>query len=231
MSTPSATGSSNITLWERLWRGSGISFVIPAIIAYFVAGPMPEAGASASALVSYYDGDSARILIATVIFGFATLNLLWFVAAIKSALRDAGRGGWGTAATIAGTVSGSMFFVILALGAALAHSVAGSGSNAFTSGLNDVIWACIVLSSFPRAMLVMAPTFGLWRAGRISNAMFSAGVAALILVLLGGTTWASGGFWAPDGVYSRIISPVIFLVSMVAFSSVLARSPSTHDEW
>jgi hypothetical protein len=46
-----------------------------------------------------------------------------------------------------------------------------------------------VLTSFPRAMLIMAAAFGLWRARLISNALFAAGVAAVVLVLLCGTTW------------------------------------------
>jgi hypothetical protein len=60
--------------------------------------------------------------------------------------------------------------------------------------------------SFPAAMLIMAETFGLWRAGVISNALFWAGLAAVVLVLLGGTTRSSHGIWAPDGAYSRFIS-------------------------
>ncbi len=55
-------------------------------------------------------------------------------------------------------------------------------------------------------MLIMSGAFGFWRAGLISNALFAAGVAAVVLVLLGGTTWLDGGFWAPDGAYSRFVS-------------------------
>jgi hypothetical protein len=77
-------------------------------------------------------------------------------------------------------------------------------------------------------MLIMAGSFGLWRAGIISNALFSAGVAALVLVLLGGTTWASDGFWAPDGAYLRFISPIIALAWITVISGLLTtRSPST----
>jgi len=47
----------------------------------------------------------------------------------------------------------------------------------------------------------------------ISNALFAGGIAAVVLVLLGGTTWLSGGFWAPDGVYSRFVSPATGLVA------------------
>jgi hypothetical protein len=77
----------------------------------------------------------------------------------------------------------------------------------------------------------MAPTFGFWRAGLISSALFAVGVAAVVLVLLGGTTWLSGGFWAADGVYSRFVSPIIGLVWAVVLSRVVARSPATRAGW
>ena len=218
---------SNVN-WERVWRMNGINFVLFFVIAYIIYGNQPKVGASADKLVSFYDGDRTRILIATVIFGLAVLNLLWFAAALTSTLRDAGRGGWGTAATAASAALGVVLFVLMTVGAALAYSIAGSGNNQITSGLNDFSWVLIVIASFPSAMLIMAGTFGLWRAGIISNALFSAGVAAVVLVLLGGTTWASSGFWAPDGAYSRFISPIIGLAWVVVISWLLvSRAPST----
>jgi hypothetical protein len=218
---------SNVN-WERLWRSSGINFVVFFIIAYVIYGDQPKVGASAGKLVSFYDGDRTRILIATVIFGLAVLNLLWFAAAIASTLRDAGQGGWGAAATASSAALAAVFFLLITVGAALAYSIAGSGNNAVTSGLNDLTWACVVIVSFPAAMLIMAGTFGLWRAGIISNALFWAGVAAVVLVLLGGTTWASDGFWAPGGAYSRFISPIIGLAWITVISGLLVtRGPST----
>jgi hypothetical protein len=214
--------------WERLWRSSGINFVVFFIIAYVVYGNQPKVGASAEKLVSFYDGDRTRILISTVIFGLAVLNLLWFAAAITSTLRDAGQGGWGAAATAASAALGALFFLLIIVGAALAYSIAGSGNDTLTAGLNDLSWVCIVIVSFPAAMLIMAGSFGLWRAGIISSALFSVGVAAVVLVLLGGTTWASNGFWAPDGAYSRFISPIIGLAWVAIISGLLVmRAPST----
>src|SRR6202048_3090818 len=185
--------------WERLWRMSGINFDIFFIIAYLIYGYQPRVGASADALVAFYDGDRTRILIAAVISGLAVLNLLWFAAAVRTTLADAGQDGWGAAATASSAAVGGLFLLLITVVAALAYSIAGSGNHALTSALNDFVWACVVMSSFPRAMLIMAGTFGLWRAGLISNALFAAGVAAVVLVLLGGTTGRGGGFWGPDG--------------------------------
>jgi magnesium-transporting ATPase (P-type) len=230
--TSSTSVNTTRVFWERLWRQSGINFVVFFIIAYVIYGYQPQLGASADALVAFYDGHRTRILIAAVISGMAVLNLLWFAAAIRTTLADAGQDGWGAAATASSTAVGALFLLLITVAAALAYSIAGSGNATLTSGLNDFAWACVVLTSFPRAMLIMAGTFGLWRARLISNALFAAGVAAVVLVLLGGTTWMSGGFWAPDGAYSRYVSPVIGLVWVLAVSRILlARSPATRAGW
>jgi hypothetical protein len=234
MSASSTAGRASSTsvyssgvFWERLWRSAGIQSLGLFIIGYVIYGYQPHVGASADALAAFYDGDRTRILIAAVFFGLSILNLLWFAAALRTTLADAGQDGWGAAATASSAAVGVLFLLLITVGAALAYSIAGSGNNTFTSGLNDFLWASVVLSSFPRAMLTMSGAFGLWRARLISNALFAAGVAAVVLTLLGGTTWLSGGFWAPDGVYSRFVSPIIGVLWIVVVSRVLlTRSPA-----
>ena len=217
--------------WEGLWRQSGISFVAFAIIAYVLYGYQPQVGAPADALAAFYGGHRTRILIAAAFSGLNVLNLMWFAAALRTTLADAGQDGWGAAAIASSTALGALFLLFLTVSAALAFSIAGSGNQPLTSGLNDFAWVLVVLTSFPRAMLIMAGSFGLWRAGLISNGLFAAGVAAVVLALLGGTTWISG-FWAPDGAYSRFISPIIGLAWVVVVSRVLlTRTPATCAGW
>jgi len=230
------TSSSSIyatpAFWERLWRTAGIQSVFCFIVGYFAYGSQPQLGASPDALTAFYSGSANRILIAAVFYGLAVLNLMWFSAAVRTTLADAGCDGWGAAATASSAALGGLFFLLVALVAVLAYSIAGSGNHALTSGLNDFVWAGFVLTSFPRAMLIMSSAFGLWRAGQISNAVFAAGVAAVVLVLLGGTTWLSGSLWAPDGVYSRLVSPAIGVVwSLVVSAVLLRRSPATRAAW
>jgi hypothetical protein len=140
----------------------------------------------------------------------------------------AGHAGWGGAATASSAALAAVLFARITVNAALAYSIAGSGNDTITSGLNELAWAFLVMASFPAAMLIMAGTFGLWRAGIVSDALFWAGVIAVVLVLLGGTTWASDGIWAPDGAYSRFISPTVALAWTVVVSGLLfTRRPST----
>ena len=227
-SSPSMYGSA---FWELLWRASGIGAVVFAIIAWFIYGSQPHTGAPADALVAFYQGERTRILIGAIVAGFATLNLMWFAAAIRITLADAGKDGWGAAATASSAAVGGLFVLLIAASATLAYSTA-AGNQAFTSGLNDFGWGCWVVSSFPRAMLIMSGTLGLWRAGLISNGLFSAGLAALVLVLLGGTTWLSDGFWSPYGAYSRFISPIIGLVWILVVSRILlTRIPNARAGW
>jgi hypothetical protein len=214
--------------WQRVWRGAGIQFLVLFVIAGFFRGMQPKIGASADTLASYYDGDSTRILIAVVILGFSFLNLMWFGAAIASALRDAGKGGWGAAATASSTAFAGVWFVIITINAALAYSIAGYGNTALTSALNDLNWVFVVLTAFPVGMLIMSGSFGLWRAGILSNRGFALGVTAMVLVLLRATTWAGDGFWAPDGAYSQYVATAVMALWVIGISRVLlARRPST----
>ena len=227
----SASGYTTPAFWERLWRTSGLQFVGLFIIASLIYGSQPEVGASADALAAFYTGERTRILIAAVCSGLNLLNLLWFAAALRTTLTDAGQEGWGAAATASSAAFGAVFFLQIAVSAVLAYSIAGSGDHLLTSGLNDLVWALGVLSSFPRAMLIMSGVFGLWRAGLMSNALFTAGVGAVVLGVLGGTTWLHG-FWAPDGAYARFVSPLLLLLWVVVVSRViLARGPSGRGAW
>ncbi len=133
---------------------------------------------------------------------------------------------------MASTAFGALTFLFYAVVGALAYSIAGSGNQPLTSGLNDLSWALVVLSSFPRAMLIMSGVFGLWRAGLISTTLFTVRVVGVALAVLGGTTWLSGGPWTPDAGFSRFVQPVLLLIWVVVVSQVvLTRGPAPRAGW
>jgi len=205
-----ATPKYGAAFFEHLWRGAGVQAVAFALIGIVVSMFQPVGP-----------------FIAAPTFGLAILNLTWWSAALRTTLADAGLDGWGAAATTASAGVAGMFLVLVALATTIA-SIAGSADTALVSGLSSFGSAAFVLSSFPRAMLIMAGSFGFWRAGLITNKQFVVAVAAVIAGVLGGTTWFTDGFWAPDGLYALIIWPAIGLAWVVAASRVLNRAPSTR---
>jgi hypothetical protein len=83
-------------------------------------------------------------------------ELLWRTSGIlRTTLADAGQDGWGAAVTASSTAFAGLFLLLLTVGVSLAYSIAGSESHALTAGLNDFAWAGVVLTSFPRAMLII----------------------------------------------------------------------------
>ena len=229
---PSAAAKNKPVFWEILWQSAGIQAVVLFVIADLIYGRQPQAGASAEALIAFYTGSETRILIAAAITGIAVLNLLWFAAAVRVTLADAGKDGWGAAATASSAAFGGLLLLITAVGATLANSATSAQNPMLASGLNDLSWALLVLASFPRAMLMMSMAFGLWRARLISNSLFSVGVAFVVLGVLGGTTWTSSGYWALDGAYARFISPSLLLAWVLVVSWVLlTRRPVARVGW
>ena len=221
------------SFWAKVWRSAGIQSIAFFAIGYIVLGQPPGVRATPAELVSFYHGDRSRILIASIFLGFAVLNLMWFGAALASALRDAGMGGWAGAATAASAAFGAVVLVSITIQAALAYSITtGPAGLQLTSALNDLCWALAVLTSFPAAMVLMAGTFGLWRAEIISSRTYWTIFPAWVLVVLGGTTWMSSGFWAADGAYLQFVTPIIFAVMITFFSGLLTKrvEPSEATE-
>jgi hypothetical protein len=214
--------------WERYGRATGIVFVVLFIVSYVIYGTAPKIGASTSDITSFYVGDRGKVLTAMVFFGLAVVFLLWFVAAIASALRDVGKAGWGSATIAAGTALATVFFVLVALNAGLAYSIAGYGDQGVITALSDMCWIVGVTVSYPAALLIGAASIGLSGTRLVPTWFSPIGILAAILVLLGGTTWATSGFWAPDGAYSTWITPIIAMAWIVVTSGLLYMSaPAT----
>lgn len=230
--TSSASAYGTSAFWERLWLTSGVQSVALSIVAYVIYGHQPQVGATADTLIAFYDGNRVWILVSAFLSGLALLNLLWFAAAIRTTLTEAGRDGWGAAVTASSAVLGGLALLLLAVVTAFAYAIGSGGSPVVATGLHDLVWSLVVMSSFPRAMLIMAGTFGLWRAELISNGLFATGVAVVVLVLLGGSTWLSDGFWAPDGTYSRLVSPALGFAWILVVSRVLLMQPgAARSQW
>jgi hypothetical protein len=67
-----------------------------------------------------------------------------------------GQGTWAAAATAASAGVGVIFFLLIMVSATLAYSIAGSGTNQLTSGLNDFSWVLMVVARIISPIVALA---------------------------------------------------------------------------
>ena len=141
--TPSANAIASSTsspttpaFWERLWRTSGLQFVGFFIITSVIHGYQPQIGAAPDELLAFYNGDRTRICRRGVLGTQCPQP-----AVVRGGAQDrpvggrARRVGCGRNGRQRGVRSADPLQI--AVGAALAYSIAGAGNHALTSGLND----------------------------------------------------------------------------------------------
>jgi hypothetical protein len=127
-----------------------------------------------------------------------------------------------------GVTAAAMFGALVVSFGALAHSVARTADAGVAKAIYDVSWSIQVLVSFPAAMFVLALSAGGLSAGILPRWHSWLGVVAAIAFAVGGTTWATSGFWAPDGGYTTV-TELVFLAWLLVVSVLLLRRPRTVD--
>jgi len=214
--------------WERWSRAAGIGFVVAYVASFIVLGDPPKVNASADDVVSFFDGDRSRVLTALVIFSIAFVLLIFFIAAIADALREAGQN-WFAATTLA---AGTAFVTLQAAGGAvvggLSLNVARIGDAGVVTSFNVLASSIDVLAAFPLAFMLFVSSVGLAR-GRVLPGWFAwFGVLAAVIVLLHGTNWSRSGFWSATGGYLWLTVGAGLIWALVASVMLFRAAPSTE---
>jgi hypothetical protein len=216
--------------WERWARASGIGFVVMLIASFVVYGEPPKVNDSATQIASFFDGDRGRVLASMILFGIALMLLVAFIGVIASTLREAGKGGWGSATIAAGAGFIALQAIAAAIASALALNIAAAGDEGVLTALNTLLSTVGVITAWLLAALILAATIGLSRAGLVAAWYGWTGSLAGVLVLLHGTNWSTSGFWSPTGGY--LFVAVIAGLAWALITSVLLyrQAPATMAE-
>lgn len=208
--------------WDRIAAGAGVGTVVLFIVGFVVGGDFPKVDDSAGEVAAHYADERGGVLTAVILFGLGAVLLIWFVSALATALRGAGQARLAATAFGGGLLLAGTLFLNVVMIAGVTLTVQEGGDEGTVQGLNQVIWAVEVVISWPVAVLV-----GATAAATLHSRIFPswhgwAGGIAALLFLLGGTTWAKDGFWAPDGAYGTITF-LLFLVWLTVTSALLVR--------
>ena len=213
--------------WDRIAAAMGIVFAALFIAAYIVLGDSPKLGDSAEEIATYYTDNRGQVVTAGILFGLATIAALWFVAAIATMLRNAGEIRLGATVLASGAAMVGIALMVLSFNAGQVFGVAATDPDA-SATLNSLAWACQVIVSWPVAGLALATAVGAWRAGIFPQWLAYASIAGAIVLALGGTTWATDGFWAPDGAFS-LITVIVFLLWAIVTSWIFMQRVATAE--
>jgi hypothetical protein len=171
-----------------------------------------------------YADNGGRLLAAVLIASLSIVFLFWFVGALASALREVGMAGWGATIIGALTARAGVQIIIVTVYGALAWKVADDGDTGVVLALGDMAWALGVTASLPIAVVMFASAMGLVRGGIAKSWYRWLFLVGAVVELLGGTTWAQSGVWAPDGPFA-LFAIAVALLWMFVTSAVLLRAP------
>lgn len=184
------------SLWYRLAAATGIIFVVLVGVGYLVVGEAPlDATASNDAIKAYYVGNRAPLLAQAYLQGVGAIAFLWFVGALRSALRPSETEGGRLSATAFG---GGVAAVVLALMGNLFHTALAyrlaNESIPVARAFFDLQALVYTLAFFPGVVLVGAASLVMLRTAALPRSWGALGllVAALLLVGGAGVTTSSG---------------------------------------
>jgi Domain of unknown function (DUF4386) len=219
--------------WDKLAAAGGIIGVVLFIVAGILYGSPPGVDEDTQSVADFFADNRSQVLTSIFLQGLGVLAILWFVAALVTAMRDVGESRLATAAFGSFLLAFSIGGVAAISRATLAYSVADEGSD-LVLPLYHMSVVFDVFVNILGAGLFLAVGGATLRTGLFARWWGWLSVVAGLILIVGGTAWARDGFWSPTG-GAAWITFIVFLVWMVVTSALLtmrmresvATSPST----
>jgi hypothetical protein len=219
--------------WDKLAAAGGIVGVALFIVAGILYGSPPGVDEDTQSVADFFADNRSQVLTAIFLQGLGVLAILWFVAALVTAMRDAGESRLAAAAFGSFLLALSVGSVAAITRATLAYSVADEGSD-LVLPLYHLSVVFDVFVNILGAGLFLAVGGATLRTGLFARWWGWLSLLAGLLLIVGGTAWARDGFWSPTGGVSYVTF-IVFIVWMLVTSILLTMrlrtstvaSPST----
>jgi hypothetical protein len=212
--------------WERWAAGTGVAYVVFAVIGFFFVPDPPKPSVSNEGLLAYFATKTEELSFQVFFFALAGISFLWFIGTLAGALRRAEEGSLGLAAiaVAAGATANAVFLAGMVSWSALAASADSILDQGVARGLYDVGRFAYTLSGVPAAAFVLAISVGTLRTRFLPTAVGWAGLLlALILVLdVAAATIGDDDDFGPTGSYG-VITFLLFLAWVFVTSLFLMQ--------
>lgn len=212
--------------WERWAAGTGVAYVVFAIVGFFFVPDPPQPSISNEGLLAYFATKTEELSFQVFFFALAGISFLWFIGTLAGALRRAENGSLGLAAiaVAAGATANAVFLAGMVSWSALAASADSILDQGVARGLYDIGRFAYTLSGVPAAAFVLAVSVGTLRTRFLPSAVGWAGLLlALILVLdVAAATIGDDDDFGPTGSYG-VITFLLFLAWVFVTSLFLMQ--------
>lgn len=208
-----ARPSSGLVRWASL---GGILYVVLFVIGVILMyDGSPDSGSSPARIIAYYSKASHRdkINIGWVVGGLGVFFFLWFLGALRQAVRrnEGGDGYLTTLTTIGGTVYGTLALAALALNAGIRTMSDDTYHHTVYPGLlhaaDDASYTLHATGGAGASLMIIAATLAFWRAGAIRPWMGWLGMIAGLLALVSILFFPQ----AAVGIWILVVSGALFV--------------------
>lgn len=212
--------------WERWAAGTGVAYVVFAVVGFFFVPDPPQPTTSNEGLLAYFSTKTEELSFQVFFFALAGISFLWFIGTLAGALRRAEDGPTGLAAiaVTAGATANAVFLGGMVCWSALAASADTILDQGVARGLYDLGRYAYTLSGVPAAAFVLAVSLGTLRTRFLPVAVGWAGLLlALVLVLdVAAATIGDDDDFGPTGSYG-VITFLLFLAWVFVTSLFLMQ--------
>lgn len=207
-------------MWDKLAAAGGIVAVVLFVVAILVMGAPPEISDDAATVADFFRDNRDQVLWATFLQGLGVLGIIWFIAALGAAMRNAGEGRLAAAMGIAFAITVSVGGVAALLRAALAYNVAEEATDpGVVLALYHSAAAMDTLSNVIAAGVYAAVAGAVIRTGLLATWWGWLSGAAALWSVVSATAWGRDGFWSPEG--AGFIGFIVFLAWVLVTSILL----------
>jgi Domain of unknown function (DUF4386) len=215
--------------WERWAAGTGVLYVVFAIIGFFFVPDLPQPSTPNEQLLAYFAGKTDELFYQVFFFGLATISFLWFVGTLAAALRRAEDDTTGLAAIAlaAGATANAIFIAGMVSWSAMAASADTILDQGVARGLYDMGRYAYTLSGLPAAAFVLAAAVGALRTRFLPAAAAWAGLLVVVVLVLdvAAATIGDNEDFGPTGSYG-VVTFLLFLAWIFVTSLLLVQRAS-----
>jgi hypothetical protein len=190
---------------ERIALGSGVVFVVLAVIAFVIASG-PDSGASNDEILAYFSDNATAVKWQALFFGLAGAFFVWFGGTLAAVIRRAEgdpAGRLPAIIVVAVAASTAIFFV----GTASWLTIAETGESVALYGLGESVFGLV---DFSAAAFVLAASVAVLRTRLVQEWVGWLGMLLTVLLLVDGVVQALG-----DSSAVRTLTEITFFAFLV----------------